>query len=216
MSSASRLRVSAALSAVLFVIGYLVVVVVPGGGQVTESDFTEFYDSDGKLALEFLLTVGFFLAAAALAWHFIELRTSVGGSVLAQLAATLGTMGAVALPVGAAILLAPAGVQLNSDAGFVGVPIAHAFAQAGLGVMMLLGMGLLGVSTILFALEIRRTKAGPSWLWMAGGAAGVIAFGSYIWVPGLAFPVWLIVLAAAGLRSNPVAANAPVAAASRA
>ena len=208
MSSTARLRLSAALAAVLFVIGYLVVAVTPGGGDVTESDFTKFYDSDGKMLVSLLLTIVLVLAVPALTWCFIELRSALGGGAMAQLASTLGILGAVALPAGATILGAPAGVQLNSDAGFVGVPIAHAFAQAGIGVMVLLGMGLIAIATILFNLEIRRTKAGPSWLWIAGIVLGVVCLLSYIWVPGMAFPIWLLALAAVGLKSTAGSAQA--------
>ncbi len=208
MLSTTRLRASAALAAVLFVIGYLVVAVTPGGGDVTESDFTKFYDSDGKMLVSLLLTVVLVLAVPALTWCFIELRAALGGGVMAQLASTLGILGAVALPVGAVILGAPAGVQQNSDADFVGVPIAHAFAQAGIGVMVLLGMGLIAIGLFLFNLEIRRTKAGPSWLWIAGIVLSVICLGSYIWLPGMAFPIWLLALAAVGLRSTAAPAKA--------
>lgn len=202
MLSATRLRVSAALAAVLFVIGYLIVAVVPGGGDVSESDFNKFYDSDGKMLLSLLLTVGLVLAVAALTWCFLELRSALGGGLVAQLASILGILGAAALPAGAAIMGAPVGVEQNSDVAVVDWQVAYAFAQAGLGVMLLLGMGLIAVATILFSLEIRRVKAGPSWLWIAGAVLGVVCFGSYIWLPGLAFPIWLLALAAVGLRST--------------
>jgi len=207
MTSATRLRVSAALGAVLFIVGYMVVAVIPGGGDVTDSDFTDFYDSDGKMFLALLLTIALVLAVPALTWCFIELRAALGGGELAQLASTLGILGAVALPAGAFILGAPAGVQLNSDADFVGIPIAHAFAQAGIAVTVGLGMGLIAIATLLFNLEIRRTKAGPSWLWIAGVVLGVVCLGSYIWLPGMAFPIWLLALAAVGLKGAPGSAT---------
>ena len=202
MSSSNRLRVSAAAAAVLFIVGYLFVVRVPGGGDVTDSDFTSFYDSDGKMVQAAILNVVLILAAVALTWCFIELRTALGGSVMSQLAAALGTLGALTLPAGAAIMAGPVGVQLSSDSDFVGRPIAQAFAQAGLGVMLLLGMGLIAVSTILFGIAIRRAKVAPSWLGIAGVALGVICLGSYIWLPGWAFPLWLLAVAAVGLGSG--------------
>ena len=208
MPSATRLRASAALAAILFIIGYFVVAIVPGGGDVTDSDFTKFYDSDGKMLLALLLVVALWLAAVALTWFFIELRAVLGGGVMTRLACTLGTLGAVVLPAGGAIIVAPGGVQLNSDAGFVGVPIAHAFAQAGIGVAALVGMGSIAIATILVSLEIRRTKVGPSWLGTAGIVLGVICLGSYIWIPGFAFPIWLLALAAVGLGSTAGSAKA--------
>jgi hypothetical protein len=66
----------------------------------------------------------------------------------------------------------------------------------------------LGQRGMVLPLEIRRTKAGPSWLWIAGVVLGVICLGSYIWLPGLAFPIWLLALAAVGLRATAGAAKA--------
>ena len=65
-------------------------------------------------------------------------------------------IGAAGLATGAVIAFAPAAVQMNSDAGFVGVPVAHTFAQAGLGLMLIVGMYSLALAVALFSLALRQ------------------------------------------------------------
>lgn len=202
MLAPNRLRLSAAAGGVLFIAGYLIIAMVPGGGDVQDSDFTKFYDSDGRMLAAMLAEVALVFASIVLAWFYIELRAATGAGVLTQLGTTLGTVGAILVPVGGAILFGPAGVQQNSDAGFVGVPIAHTFSQAGLGVSLLMGMGLTAVATIMLSVAMRRAGLIPAWLRIVGIVLGVITLGSYIWVPGFAFPIWLTVLAAVGLKSG--------------
>src|ERR671929_1614205 len=68
-------------------------------------------------------------------WFFTELRGQGGASVRSDVAYRLSIVGAAAVIVGTAIELGPLMVQNNSDnGGFVGIPIAHTFAQAGFGV----------------------------------------------------------------------------------
>ena len=198
MLAATRLRLSAALGAVLFIVGYLIVLRVPGGADVKGTDFAKFYDSDGKMAQALLMEVALVLATIALAWFFIELRAALGTGVLAQLGGTLGTLGVVTVAIGGALLLGPVAVQLISDAPFVGVPIAQTFAQAGFVVTLLIGMGLIAASTILVSLAMGRAGLIPSWLRIVGIVAGVITLGSVIALPGLIFPIWLLILAAVG------------------
>jgi hypothetical protein len=202
MEARVRLLLSAVISGVLFGAGYFVVAVIPGGGDVTDKDFTDFYDSDGKmlaaLILFFVLTAGCF----SLLWFFNELRERLADSPLTRTAYAAAAVGAAAVATGAGILGGPLGAQQNSDSGFVGVPIAETFAQAGLGVMLVVGMYALAVATVLVSVAARKNAALPSWLSIAGIVAGVIMLGSYIWLPGLIFPVWVIVVGVVASRQR--------------
>ena len=61
-------------------------------------------------------------------------------------------------------------------------------------------MYLLAISTILLARAARTTRLLAPRVATAGIAAGVIMFGSYIWMPGMIFPIWLLVVGITGLR----------------
>lgn len=192
MTSDMRLRVSAVLAALLFSVGYLVVLMVPGGGDVTDRDFTDFYDSDDRIFVSFLLYVVLLAAAWSIVWFFTEVKARLRDDLLSQAALAIALLGCGGLVIGGALLGAPGGVQMNSDAGFVGIPIAHTFAQAGLGVMLVVGMYSLALATALVSVAARRDALVPSWLSIAGIVIAVLMIGSFIWLPGYVFPLWIL------------------------
>ncbi len=211
MNSRSNLRLSALVAGLLFGVGYCLVVVVPGGGDVSEQDFTDFYASDGRQFAAFGLFFALVAGCLAATWFFNELRAALPESVLTRTAGGAAAVGSAAVAIGAAILTAPIGAQQNSDFAFVGAPIAEVFAQAGLGVMLAAGMLSLALAMVLANLAVRRSGLGPAWLSIAGIAAGVIMVGSYIWLPGLVFPIWLVATGAVGMKApsgRPFMANA--------
>ncbi len=192
MTSDMRLRVSAVLAALLFSVGYIVVLMVPGGGDVTDRDFTDFYDSDDRIFVSFLLYVVLLAAAWSIVWFFTEVKARLRDDLLSQAALAIALLGCGGLTIGGALLSAPGGVQMNSDAGFVGIPIAHTFAQAGLGVMLVVGMYSLALATALVSVAARRDALVPSWLSIAGIVIAVLMIGSFIWLPGYVFPLWIL------------------------
>lgn len=201
------LRLSAVVSSVLFTIGYCVVVIVPGaGGTIEEKDFTDFYASDNKRLGAFLMGVTLVIGALALVWFFNEVRSRVDGGSLSRVGYTAAVIGASAAAIGGLIMLAPTSVQVsNGDAAFVGVAIANTFAQAGLGVMLGLGMMSLALATALFSLGAKRARLLPSWAGWAGIVVAVLMLGSFMWLPGLLFPVWVLAFGLL-LRSERLAA----------
>jgi len=206
MNANLTLRLSALLSSVLFTIGYCTVIIVPGAGAANnEKDFIDFYNSDGKMLVAFLVGITLMAGALALVWFFNEVRSRLADDTPNGVAYTSTVIGAGAVAIGTAILLAPIGVQQNSDSGFVGVAIAHTFDQAGLGVMLLVGMTSLAIATALFSLGAQRARLLPSWAAWIGVAVAVVMLGSYIWLPGLLFPVWVLAFGMM-LRSEPLAA----------
>ena len=73
-------------------------------------------------------------------------------------------------------------------------------SQAGLGVELLGGMSLLAIATILLARAAKAAGVMAPWVATAGMVAGVIMLGSYIWLPGMVFPIWLLAVGITGLR----------------
>ena len=201
-----RMTWSALAAGIVFAAGYIMTIAIPGGGEVTESDFTDFYDSSSRRAVG-MVGVGLLIAAAVLVlWFLIELRGALGvraGSVGAQLGHTLACLGIALVAAGACITAGPASVQWASDADFVGVPIAHAISQSGLWVELFAGMYLLAIATILLAIAARASGAMANWVAVAGIVAGVIMLGSFIWLPGVVFPLWLLIVGVTGLRKSP-------------
>ena len=57
----------------------------------------------------------------------------------------------------------------------------------------------LAVAVFTLSLVSRRSGALPSWLATAGLVVGVLMIGSVFWVPGLLFPIWVIVVGVVGL-----------------
>lgn len=202
MTSNAQLRVSALLAAALFSIGFLVVLVIPGGGEVSAKDFTDYYDSVGRKRVALVLAFVLIAAAWALVWFFAEVRARLADDALGRVASGVSLLGSGALAVGAAIMLAPTGAMLASDADFVGVPIAHTLAQAGLGVMLSVGMWSLALATALLNVAAHRQGVVPRWLSIGGVFVSVLMLASYIWVPGYIFPIWLVVFGLVGLRER--------------
>jgi hypothetical protein len=92
---------------------------------------------------------------------------------------------------------------MNSEgSAFVGIPVAHALAQAGLGAMLGVGMYSLALSVALFSLALRRASLVPAWLGIAGVVIAVLMLGSYVWAPGYLLPIWIILLGIFGLRDQ--------------
>ncbi len=202
MNERTRLLASAVVSGLLFAAGYCIVLIIPGGGEVTEKNFTDFYDSDGRQMAGFVLFFVLVAGSLSLLWFFNELRARLPDTILTRTAGTAAAVGAAAVAIGAGILGGPLGAAQNSDLAFVGPPVAEVFAQAGLGVMLGFGMSGLALATVLMSVAARKSSALPSWLSIAGIVAGVIMLGSYIWLPGLIFPIWVIVLGILGTRER--------------
>ena len=187
--------------AVVYAVGFFLVSSVPGGGDVDASDFRDFYVKDENTSLPiiglFVLTFG----ALALLWFFQELRT-----ILASPEAGLG-FGAIALGLaivatGASVLTGPSGVQAFSDFGFVGQPVAHAFAQAGFAAMLVPGSLLLGLGVAVLSFEGRKAGALASWVSIAGFVAAALQLVAIIWIPSFAIPLWALLAGVAGVRAG--------------
>ena len=202
MTTRSRFLVSSIVAAVLFSIGFIITLVIPGGGEVTEQDFTDFYDTDDRFFISLMLVIAWVAASGALVWFFTELRARLPVGVLSKTAYGTALIGAASLPIGACLLLAPVGVQMNSNAEFVGMPIAHTFAQAGLLVMLLVGMYSLAVAVALFSVAMRRANVGPAWLAIAGLVIAVLLIGSFVVVPGYLFPIWVVLVGVLASRET--------------
>ncbi|HVR33516.1 MAG TPA: hypothetical protein VMS74_12530 [Acidimicrobiia bacterium] len=203
MDSRKRLVLASTVGALLFSVGYLLVLVIPGGGTTAEADFTAFYvgrDSFFDVFLLFLALVG---GAWALVWFFTELSARIPESTLRRVGYAASLIGAAGLSIGGALLFAPVGVQMNSaGSAFVGSPIAHTLAQAGLGTILVAGMYSFALAVGLFSIALRRSGLVPSWLAIAGIVVAVLMLGSYIWVPGYLLPVWMVVLGVVGVRGH--------------
>ncbi len=202
-----RLRLSAVVSAVLFTIGYSIGLLIPGGGSgVTEQDFTDFYDSDGKKLVALFMGLALTAAALALVWFFDEARSRLADGALGRVGYTAAVIGASAAAIGGWIQFGPAAVQVfDADVPFVGVAIARSLSQAGASVMIGLGMMSLALTTALFSLGARRAGLLPSWAGPAGVVAAVLIVGSIIYLPGFIFPLWVLAFGLL-LRPKPLAA----------
>lgn len=200
MSSRRRLLLASIVGALLFSVGYLVVVVIPGGGTTAEGDFTAFYVGRDSFFDVFSLFLALIGGAWALVWFFTELNARIPESTPRRVGYAASLIGAAGLSIGGALLFAPAGVQMNSaGTAFVGAPIAHTLAQAGLGTILLAGMYSFALAVGLFSIALRRSGLIPAWLGIAGIVVAVLMLGSYIWVPGYLLPVWMLVLGVVGV-----------------
>lgn len=209
MNGSTRTRglVAGLAAGILFGVGWLVMAVVPGGGEVTASDFADYYDSDGRQATAFALFMAMMVACLLVVWFFNELRERLPATVLTRVGYALGVVGAALVLTGSAILMGPTGVQMYSDADFVGVEVAHAIAQSGLFVVLGGGMYALAAAVFTLSLASRRSGALPSWLATVGLVVGVLLLASYIWIPGFLFPIWMILVGVAGMDRQPATAG---------
>lgn len=202
MNLRTRFMVSGILAGLLYGAGLTATLLIPGGGNTSAQDITDFYDSDSKRTIAYLLALVLIAGCVVAIWFFNELRARLSERMLTRVGYSVAVFGLVATAVGAGVLVGPTGVQVNSDADFVGVPVAHALAQAGLGVVFGAGLYPLGVAMFLFSLAARGARAMDQWLWIVSIVLSVIMLGSFFGVPGYAFPLWLIVVGVVGLREG--------------
>jgi hypothetical protein len=209
MTARLRWAIAGVAAGVVFAVGYGAGVVVPGGGETSAQDITDFYASTGKrttAVISFLvLVVGCFL----MVWFFTELWARLPEGILGRVGYHLAVFGAALVVTGTGIMLGPTGVQVFSGAEFVGVNVAHALAQAGLGVMLFGGMYAFAVAVFLLSLAARRAGVLPAWVATTGLVVGVLLLGSVIWLPGLLLPIWVIVVGLAGAREAAVTTPTP-------
>jgi hypothetical protein len=195
------LRWSGLVGAVVFLAGFIMVSSVPGGGDVDPSDFEDYYVNDDKTALAIagliVLSVGVIILVLFL--HY--LRTTIA-SDLSRVAFGSGMAGFAVVAVGATLLASPSAVQVFSDADFVGEEVAHTFASAGFGAILIPGALLIGLAIAAFSLAGRQTAAFPSWVTIAGYVAAVLQLASIIFLPFLVVPVWLALASIAGTRAR--------------
>jgi hypothetical protein len=200
--SRSRLTIAGLTAGVVFAAGFTVLLLVPGlGGTSTTKDFTDFYTSDRRRGaatlLGFVLMVGVWL----MVWLFTELRARLDGSTLANLAHRFGIVGVAAVMIGTTVDLGPTMVQNNNDnAGFVGIPVAHAFTQAGAGAVVM-GLMTCAAAMFLYGLDLRRSPHFPRWLGVSSLLLAVLLLvGSFFIAPGYLLTIWAIVVAIASRR----------------
>jgi hypothetical protein len=200
LNERSRLLISAIASAVLFSIGYLIVIVLPGGGTTVDQEFIDYYVDNEGFSVPFLLSLALLAAGWALIWFFTELRSRLPDIALTRVAYGVALVGVAGLVAGGVIMFAPAAVQMHGGAEFVGPPVAHGFAQAGLGVMLALGMYSLALAVGLFSFALRRAAVVPSWLSIAGIVVAVLMVGAIVWLPGYLLPIWVVAVGLVGVR----------------
>ena len=199
----NRLTAAGILAGIVFGAGFVSLLLIPGlGGTSKTTNFTDFYNSSGHRGtaaiLAFVLLVGSWL----MIWFFTELRGQAAGSVRSDVAYRLRVVGAAAVIVGTAIELGPLMVQNNSDnASFVGIPVAHTFAQAGFGAAAS-GMVSFALAVFLYGLEFRRAAAMPAWLGVVSLVIAVLLVpGSFFGIGAFLLPVWTIVVGVVARRA---------------
>jgi hypothetical protein len=193
MNSHLRLGLSAVLAAVLFGIGYSVAIVIPGVGNTPDKDFTSFYASDNKMHAAIILFAVIVVGSMAMLWFFSELRARLPDGMLASIGYGAALVGVIAAPAGVAIMVGPTSGQQAGNGTFVGIPTALAFAEAGLALTLGVGMTGFAVAAILMSLAARGTAFIPGRLAIGGVILGVVTLGSFFWVPGYAFLIWVLV-----------------------
>lgn len=207
-----RFALSAVLAAIVFGVGYYVAILIPGAGDTSDKDFTDFYNSDGKMMTALVLFFVLVAGSLAMLWFFNELRARLPEGMLTRIGYAAAVVGVVAVPAGEGIILGPSGARQNSpasDAGFVGLPIARSFAQSGLIVTLGLGMTGFALATLMMSLAARRGALLPNWLVVVGVVLGVVTLGSFFWFPGYAFLIWVLITGiVVGTRGDTAAARA--------
>lgn len=204
----NRLAPAGILAGVVFAVGFVSLILIPGlGGTSTTKDFTDFYNSSGQRGTANLLAYVLLVGSWLMIWFFTELRTHVAASVRSDVAYRLSIVGAAAVIVGAAIEVGPVMVQNNTDnADFVGIPIAHTFAQAGFGAAIA-GMVSFAVAVFLYGLDFRRTATVPPWLGILSFVIAVLLLpGSFFAIGAFLLPVWTIVVGVTARRATRIRA----------
>lgn len=195
----SRLRLSGVIAGLTFGVGLLSLFSVPGGGNVTDQQISDFYASSGRPGAAFALSLVLAVGCWSMVWFFSELRARLEPGVAADLGVRLATMGSLAVLAGTGITLAPTGVQLMAGGSFVGVPIAQTLDQAGLFVAIFGGVYTLAVAVFLLCMQARRSGVLPGWASASGLVVAVLLVTSVVGMPAVLLPLWVIV---AGLGSR--------------
>jgi hypothetical protein len=197
------LRWSGLAGAVVFLVGFIMLSSVPGGGDPDPADFEEYYVTDDNtgLAIAGLLIMSAGVILLVLFLHY--LRTTIGTDI-SRLGFASGVAGFAVVMVGAALLASPSAVQAFSDADYVGEPIAHTFAAAGFGVMLIGGALLIGLAIAAYSVAGRLTETLPAWVSIIGYIVAVLQLVAIIYLPFLLVPVWLALASIAGVRAQRV------------
>ena len=191
------------VGALLLGVGFVLVSSAPGGGDVDEADFEKFYVTDDNTALPIIGMVLLSLGLVALLWFFYELRAAMRDADLpAGFALVATAVGLALVGAGASMLVGPSGAQAFGDADFVGVPVAHALAQAGYAAALVPGALLLGAAVAAFSVANRRTAVFPMWVSIIGYVVAALQLVAWIWIPFFAVPLWVIIAAATARRTS--------------
>ena len=191
------------VGAVAFVVGHIMVSSVPGGGEVDASDFDDYYVTDDNTALAIVGLIIVSVAVILLVLFLHHLRTTLG-SDLSRLAFASGMAGFSVYVVGATLLASPSAVQVFGDADYVGEEVAHTFAAAGFGAILIPGALLIGLAIGAFSVAGRQTGTLPSWVTIIGYIVALLQLAAIIWIPFLLVPVWLALASIAGTRPRNV------------
>lgn len=211
-----RFLISGLLAAAVFAVGYAVAITVPGAGDASAKGYTSFYTSDARMTVAGVLFAVLIAGCIGMIWFFTEWRSRLPDGLLTRVGYTAAVFGAVALPVGAAIMTGPAGAVQKSSNDFVGVAVASAFAQAGLGIMLGVGMTGFAVGALLLCQASRRASLVPRWVAIVGTVLSVLTLASFFWIPGYAFILCIaLVSVTAGRGSESPVARAQALAAQR-
>jgi len=84
MRSNLRFALSAVLAAVVFGVGYVVPIMIPGAGNTIDKDFTNFYSSDQKMGTAVLLFFVLVAGSLIMLWFFNELRARLPEGMLSR------------------------------------------------------------------------------------------------------------------------------------
>jgi hypothetical protein len=189
--SVRHLRWAGLVGAVVFVVGFVMVSSVPGGGDPDPADFEEYYltDDNTGLAIAGLLILSAGVIVLVLFLHYLRTQISTD---LSRLAFASGVAGLAVVGTGACVLAAPSAVQAFSDEEYVGQQIAHTFASAGFGVMLIPGALLLGLAIACYSLSGRANGSLPAWVAIVGIIVAVLQLLAIIWIPFLLVPVWMV------------------------
>jgi cyanate permease len=74
----------------------------------------------------------------------------------------------------------------------------------------MLGVGMTGfaLATLMMSLAARRGALLPNWLVVVGVVLAVVTLGSFIWFPGYAFLIWVLIVGiVVGIRADTTAAR---------
>lgn len=188
----TRMRLAGVLAAVVFTAGLFSIFLLPGGGEVTDAQFTDFYASGTARATAMILYLALAAGSLLMAWFYTELRHAVGPGAAADYAGRLAWLGSAATIIGASVALAPTAVQLNSGSDFVGIPLAHTFDQAGLLIIIVGGIYSYALATFLLCRHARHAKTAARWQATVGMTIAVLLLASYFATPAILLPAWVL------------------------